>query len=161
MDYKYIEQLLERYWLCETTLEEEEILYTFFSQKDVPAEFAKYTALFVYRQASTETDTLDDAFDERIMAQIDETKPVKAKIVSLSAGLRPLFKAAAIVAIMVTIGNAAQFSFNDDRDTDNANVAAGYKKTYTTGEPSVAYEIPQVSADTLLNSTVSVGESVN
>ena len=32
MDYKYIEQLLERYWKCETTLEEEEILRMFFSQ---------------------------------------------------------------------------------------------------------------------------------
>lgn len=26
MDYKYIRQLLDRYWKCETTLEEEEIL---------------------------------------------------------------------------------------------------------------------------------------
>ena len=38
MDYKYIEQLLERYWNAETTLEEENILRTFFCQKDIPAE---------------------------------------------------------------------------------------------------------------------------
>ena len=38
MDYKYINQLLERYWNCETSLEEEGILRAFFSQKDVPAE---------------------------------------------------------------------------------------------------------------------------
>ena len=31
MDYKYIKQLLERYWVCETSLEEEEILRTFLS----------------------------------------------------------------------------------------------------------------------------------
>ena len=31
MDYKYIEQLLERYWQCETTLQEENILRAFFS----------------------------------------------------------------------------------------------------------------------------------
>ena len=30
MDYKYIEQLLERYWNCETSLEEEQILRSFF-----------------------------------------------------------------------------------------------------------------------------------
>ena len=30
MDYKYIEQLLERYWEGETTLQEEAILRTFF-----------------------------------------------------------------------------------------------------------------------------------
>ncbi|MBQ4446467.1 MAG: pyruvate ferredoxin oxidoreductase, partial [Prevotella sp.] len=32
MDYKYIEQLLERYWQGMTTLEEERILRAFFSQ---------------------------------------------------------------------------------------------------------------------------------
>ena len=36
MDYKYINQLLERYWAAETTLEEEKILRTFFSQTDIP-----------------------------------------------------------------------------------------------------------------------------
>lgn len=38
MDYKYIEQLLERYWECETSLEEENILRTFFSQDNIPGD---------------------------------------------------------------------------------------------------------------------------
>ena len=50
MDYKYIEQLLERYWKCETTLEEEEILRAFYSQKDVPDELLPYKDLFCYTQ---------------------------------------------------------------------------------------------------------------
>ena len=37
MDYKYIEQLLERYWNCETSVEEEQILRIFFQQKELPA----------------------------------------------------------------------------------------------------------------------------
>ena len=36
MDYKYIEQLLERYWNCETSTEEEQILRIFFQQKAIP-----------------------------------------------------------------------------------------------------------------------------
>ena len=36
MDYRYIEQLMERYWEGETTLQEESILRTFFSQPDIP-----------------------------------------------------------------------------------------------------------------------------
>ena len=42
MDYKYIEQLLERYWNCQTALEEERILRSFFSQEDVPAQLLQY-----------------------------------------------------------------------------------------------------------------------
>ena len=47
MDYKYIEQLLERYWNCETSLEEEQILRSFFRQKEVPAHLLRYKQLFV------------------------------------------------------------------------------------------------------------------
>ena len=49
MDYKYINQLLDRYWQGETTLEEEQILRSFFSQLCVPEELAKFRPLFVYR----------------------------------------------------------------------------------------------------------------
>ena len=46
MDYKYIEQLLERYWECETSLEEENILRTFFSQDNIPVSLLRYKSLF-------------------------------------------------------------------------------------------------------------------
>ena len=50
MDYKYINQLLERYWQCETTLQEEAILRAFFSQDDVPESLMQYKALFSIQQ---------------------------------------------------------------------------------------------------------------
>lgn len=50
MDYKYIEQLLERYWNCETSLEEEQILRSFFRQKEVPAHLLRYKQLFAYQE---------------------------------------------------------------------------------------------------------------
>ena len=106
MDYKYIEQLLERYWQCETTLQEEAILHTFFSQEDVPAELQQYTALFATQKPE---EVLGDDFDARILAMVgqEENKP-KAKVVTLTSRLMPLFRAAAIVATILTIGNAAQ-----------------------------------------------------
>ena len=58
MDYKYISQLLDCYWQCETSLEEEEILRAFFSQKDVPVELSKYRALFAYAQNEVKDDVL-------------------------------------------------------------------------------------------------------
>ena len=106
MDYKYIEQLLERYWQGETTLQEEAILRNFFSQPDIPESLRKFPALFTLEQE----ETLGDDFDERILGMIGEEP--KAKIVTLTSRLMPLFKAAAIVAIILTLGNAAQAPWN-------------------------------------------------
>lgn len=107
MDYKYIEQLLERYWQGETTLQEENILRSFFSQPDIPESLQKYSALFTYEKE----EPLGDDFDTRILEMIGENEP-KAKTVTLISRLKPLFKAAAIVAIILTLGNAAQAPWN-------------------------------------------------
>jgi len=128
MDYKYIEQLLERYFECETTLEEENILRTFFSQKDVPMGLWQYKALFTYEQEKEEP--LGDDFDARILnlieedAEQSEAQPAvgrQTRTVFLFSRLKPLFKAAAIVAIVLTLGNAAQAPFDrgyeDPKDT--------------------------------------------
>ena len=115
MDYKYIEQLLERYFQCETTLKEEEILRTFFMQKDVPVWLLKYQALFNYEVQKEEP--LGDDFDERLLAIIDQEEPVKASVLAIPQRLKPLFKAAAIVAIVLAIANAAQAPW--DRGWDN------------------------------------------
>ncbi|MDR0187000.1 pyruvate ferredoxin oxidoreductase [Prevotella brunnea] len=108
MDYKYIEQLMERYWRCETTLHEEDILRTFFSQEDVPAEFLPYKDLFVYGREQKESDALDDEFDRKVLGMIREDEPVKARTITMRQRLIPLFKAAAVVAIVLTLGNAIQ-----------------------------------------------------
>lgn len=134
MDYKYIEQLLERYWNCETSLEEEQILRTFFSQKEVPASLLKYKDLFCYEQTETADDTLGDDFDARMMALVNEPEPVKARTINLTQRLMPLFKAAAVVAIFLTLGNAAQVAFTDNGKQEPA--AATYQKTQ--GGQSVA-----------------------
>lgn len=122
MDYKYIEQLLERYWTCETTLQEEEILRTFFSQEDVPAALKKYRALFVYTQQEVTADVLGTDFDEKILSMIDEPAPVKARTVNMTQRLMPLFKAAAVVAIILTLSNALQVPFNSNNDKLGATI---------------------------------------
>lgn len=135
MDYKYIEQLLERYWNCQTSLEEEAILKAFFSQSDVPAELAKYKPLFAYAATEPAIDSLGNDFDERMMDLVDETEPVKAKIVPFRQKLAPLFKAAAVVAIILTLGNASQMAF--DGETDNSSDATALAPKVQNG-PSVA-----------------------
>ena len=114
MDYKYIEQLLERYWECETSLQEEEILRSFFSQDNVPGSLLQYKALFTYEQTQKQTEVLGDDFDDRMAELVAEQQPVKARTVSLTQRLMPFFKAAAIVAIILTLGNALQVAFVQD-----------------------------------------------
>ena len=107
MDYKYIEQLLERYWQGETSLQEEDILRSFFSQPDILDNLRKYQPLFLLEKE----ESLGDDFEARILEMIGEEEP-KAKVVTLTSRLMPLFKAAAIVAIILTLGNAAQAPWN-------------------------------------------------
>ena len=129
MDYKYINQLLDRYWKGETSLEEEEILRAFFSQDELPAELKPYQALFSYEMGEAKQETLGDDFDQKMMAMIEDEytkEPNKAKVVSLTERLKPLFKAAAVVAIFLTLGNAAQVPFQNNSD-EVENV--GYTKT--------------------------------
>ena len=87
MDYKYINQLLDRYWKAETSLEEEEILRAFFSQDELPAELKPYQALFSYEMGEAKQETLGDDFDQKMMAMIEDEytkEPNKAKVVSLT-----------------------------------------------------------------------------
>jgi hypothetical protein len=46
-----IRQLLDKYWNCETSPEEEQFLATYFSDDSVPEEWRKYKALFAWKQA--------------------------------------------------------------------------------------------------------------
>ena len=140
--------MLERYWDCETTNEEESILRTFFSQKDVPARLLKYRSLFEYQKQAASEAPLGDDFDQKVLAAIyedieDSPKVVKAKVVSFGSYLKPLFKAAAVVAMVLTIGDAAQWSMGytsqepsaqqmmaaDTATIDNGMVTAGVDQT--------------------------------
>ena len=110
MDFKYIEQLLERYWQCETSLEEEVQLRAFFNGSDVPEHLMRYKDLFVYQQLQQEVGA---DFDARVLAEV-ETPVVKAKRLTLTARFIPLFKAAAAVAVVLSLGNVMQHSFYSD-----------------------------------------------
>ena len=109
MDYKYIEQLIERYWNCATSAEEEQILRSFFSQKDVPAHLLRYKDLFTFENPEKGIGLSED-FDRKLLAEI-EKPTVKARRISLYRRMMPMFKAAAAIAIVVLLGKAAQNSF--------------------------------------------------
>lgn len=116
MNYQYIEQLVERYFNGETSLMEEQILRAFFSQseQEVPEALRPYQPLFAALQVE---DALGDAFDERILELTEGTERVKARRITFGERFRPLFRAAAVVAILLTLGNAFNSSLDPE---DNA-----------------------------------------
>ena len=139
MDYKYINQLLERYWHCETSVEEESILRAFFRQEVIPAELKRYKPLFAYAGQETEQNVLGDDFDRKLLTSIEKTEPVKARIITMTQRLKPLFKAAALVAIMLTLGNAVQVSFTRQQK-DPISSYDGYYKPELQKGTSVAMD---------------------
>lgn len=116
MDYKYIEQLLSRYWDAETTLDEERLLRAFFSQEEIPAHLEPLRDMFVATDLADAK--LSDDFDERLiaLAGAEETpataQTVKAMRPSLFRRLRPLYNAAAAIAIVFFVVGAVQHGFD-------------------------------------------------
>ena len=80
MDYKYIEQLLNRYFEADTTLKEEQILQAFFAQddEDVPSALRCYKPLF---ETMEKSDVLGADFDDRMLRLIGEGE---ARTISLN-----------------------------------------------------------------------------
>lgn len=151
MDYKYIEQLLERYWECATSPEEESILRTFFSQNDVPAELAPYKDLFDYERLEADNLKLGADFDEKLFERLAAEAPAatgerpavsevfKARRINRTERLAPLYRAAAAVAVVMIVGSAAQHSFSPrPANTEWDYNTAAYKDSYQ--DPRQAYE---------------------
>ncbi len=117
MDYKYIEQLLERYWQCLTTVEEERILQSFFRQPDIPPHLMSCADVFL-AQDEMAKEHLGDDFDGRVLSIVGEEDAdvVKACPVSFWHRLRPLYQAAGLVALMITLGTAAERSFGGSEE---------------------------------------------
>ena len=164
MDYKYIEQLLERYWEATTTPQEETILRTFFSQDVLPEHLAQYQPLFVYEQTAATEQPLGDDFDRRMLKRIGQSTDeapkkevvVKAQRITMASRLRPLFRAAAAVAIVAVLGTAAQTAFRQANQTNEAwdYNSASYADTYQHPEEALdALDAGLAEISDMLNDT--------
>ncbi|MFN3840076.1 MAG: hypothetical protein ACK4RF_05145 [Cyclobacteriaceae bacterium] len=98
MDSNQLDELLKKYWACETSLEEEEQLRAYFRGGSVPGELTGTANLFRYFEAQ-KRGTLSDNFDALFLKRVNETAPVKSGKVNtlISYSLR----IAAGVAVLV------------------------------------------------------------
>ena len=85
-----IRQLLDKYWNCKTSPEEEQILIDFFSTDSVPEEWKKYQTLFKWKKAQTLVKA-----DSKLKTEIG--RPVVIQFYSI-------VKIAASILLILTIG---------------------------------------------------------
>jgi hypothetical protein len=90
MDNQEIKQLLERYWNCETSLEEEQKLIAFFSENEFSQEMKIYRPLFTL-------------IDKQLQLKASK-KLTKSISKPLKLHFYPAMKVAASVLILLTVG---------------------------------------------------------
>jgi len=78
MDSNKIDALLNKYWNCETSLEEEQHLRDYFKQGDIPESLKEAATLFRYFELQKKKSMNDVSFDAKILAK---TQPAKKGIV--------------------------------------------------------------------------------
>jgi hypothetical protein len=81
MDSKHIERLLEKYWNCETSLEEEQQLRDYF-RGGVPETLKETADLFRYFEWQKEQKIANASFDKEVKVRIAKSTP-KGKNISM------------------------------------------------------------------------------
>jgi hypothetical protein len=83
MDSKRLEELLQRYWDCETSLNEERELRNYFCNEPVPEQWKEAATLFHYFEKQRELN-LKGNFDESVIQQIKTPKGRTINLVQIS-----------------------------------------------------------------------------
>ncbi|MTI19554.1 hypothetical protein E1176_00825, partial [Fulvivirga sp. RKSG066] len=117
MDFERIEQLLAKYWECETSLVEEKELRKFFSEEEVPDHLMPYKSLFVYYEQERQDGQLDEVFDKSVLNKISSLQesgaPKKGKVVRL---FYDISRVAAVVLVVVTAGYFVKQEYMDKKE---------------------------------------------
>lgn len=82
MDSRQIEQMLEKYWNCETSLEEEQLLREYF-RGEVPESLKEAADLFRYFDWQKGQKIINPHFDKEVKVRIENNAP-KGKSISLA-----------------------------------------------------------------------------
>ncbi len=121
MNTKSIETLLRQYFDGKTSLNEEQLLKTYFEQEDLPEELKALKPLFSL--AKSKQEVLDTAFDEKILAQLEYTPKFSKRITTYF-----LFWPIAAASLALLIFVSGLFSLNNN---------SRFKDTYN--DPAQAY----------------------
>jgi hypothetical protein len=118
MKEEEINQLLERYWQCETSIEEERELHSLFSEDLIPEKLKIYQPLFMH---------IDKLSEVKASAQLKSgiNKPVQIQFY-------PVLKIAASVLIVIALGVGFHTHYQQQKFMDKV-----FSDTYTDPEEAV------------------------
>ncbi len=156
MDFQKIETLLERYWACETSLEEERFLKDFFAGNNIPQSLSEYAPFFTWKQENAALQA-GEGFSRQIEQKLQN--PERKKQPVIVKYFYPTLKIAASVLIVVTVGLGIH--------THNRNQAVllqAYSETFTDPEQAmeeVNYALNKISTSLLKAQSVLEGITDN
>jgi hypothetical protein len=126
MDFNNMEELLKKYWNCETTLEEEKQLREFFAGNDIPDQWKETAAMFRYFDEVKKKSLNDLAFDGQVLGRINTTKEGRIK--------RLVYNAMRIAAGLAVVIAATWFIRTEIRSSMPPEVVDTYD------DPKMAFE---------------------
>jgi len=133
MDSKRIDLLLERYWNCVSTQEEEaEIKAYFNSNVEFPAHLKSTAPLFQYFTKEGEVKMPDKAFDEALLEKLKQQP--KGKVKKLEQSFQNYMKVAAVIALVI----ATSFVFRMEVWQDDKPELFLVEDTFKTPEEAYA-----------------------
>ena len=121
-----IEELLGKYWKCETSLEEEKELRSFFNENEVSDELKETSLLFRYFEEQKKQTVNEARFDKRVKAKTSEEK--RGKIITM------MFTSAKIAAGVVVLIAASYLVREEIRKSYPEEIADTYS------DPQLAFE---------------------
>ncbi|WP_294083641.1 hypothetical protein [Proteiniphilum sp. UBA5384] len=110
MNREKIDSLLEKYWNCETSVQEEEELQRFFSYGDVPEELGQYIPLFSYIR-NEQSVTLSNNFNEKLQQALETQS--KKRYITIRI-FTPLLRIAVSVLLLIAVGISFYFISKQD-----------------------------------------------
>ncbi len=126
MDSKNINALLEKYWNCETSLEEEQQLKAYFRGKEIPEQLKETAVLFQYFDEHKKKNLNDSGFDQEVLSRVKS--PKQGKVTRL---MYNTMRIAAGIAVLVI---ATVLVRNEIRKTNPVAVEDTYD------DPKLAFE---------------------
>ena len=114
MDSERLEELLEKYWKCETSVEEEQQLQTYFRHTPVPDGLKETAALFNYFEAQKSKEVSDIAFEKSVLRKISAPRGRMAALIfntmRIAAGIVVLVLAVWLVRMEVRKSTPVQMT---------------------------------------------------